>query len=322
MLEQQTSVTVGSAASRLQEKDAKVKAANIRIKALEKDLQDSAARIAEFEEHSSKNNQESSDEAKKLQIELLAQQKEVAVLTAKCIPLEKLCAKLSADLEDKDAAAAAAQALVKAVDKNRLRELEQLGNVLAAQKKDHSKELAGARGELGALQSQLESVRASHQAEIESTRRNMQKQHEELLAENEFAHIADRNNQLQELRKGIEAAHSLERSQVESMVIKLKEQHSDTLDKLRIALEDEMRVALSTQQEEMSAKYSTSMQSSLSSSMADVAKKKQAEYDAKEAVFEKILRASQSSAEEAMKSLGVSNAAHTQKLIAESKTSL
>jgi thymidylate synthase len=167
VLEQQTSVTVGSAASRLQEKDAKVKAANIRIKALEKDLSESAVRIAEFEAHSSKNTQESSDETKKLQIELMAQQKEVAILTAKCIPLEKLCAKLTADIEDKDAAAAAAQGLVKAVDKNRLRELEQLGNVMAAQKKDHSKELAAARGELGALQSQLESVRASHQAEME-----------------------------------------------------------------------------------------------------------------------------------------------------------
>ena len=109
VLEQQTSVTIGDAASRLHAKDAKIKVANLEIISLEKELAESLLKESKLTADSAKD------------------QDSVRELTARCAKLESAWDAQSKALLAKDSIIEKAEERAKKLDINKLNELEKLG---------------------------------------------------------------------------------------------------------------------------------------------------------------------------------------------------
>ena len=207
MLEQQTSVTVGSAASRLLEKDSKIRAANIRIKSLEKDLLLSRSHAEEVEDAYAEHRQ--------LEDNYTTVQKDIKEMKYRNNDLEEQYKELASNLQDKEKALDIAQNLLKALDKKRLQELEQLGIALVALKNDHKNNLDKSTNEVNNLQKELERNQAIYDDNIISLDKksmDLQVQYEEQLArlEEDFTAFKEINQS-----KGLQSVSGMQLGDVE-----------------------------------------------------------------------------------------------------------
>ena len=217
VLEQQTSVTVGSAASRLQEKELRIKAANNRIKELETDLLSS-------KNHALKVEDEYSDYSKLKEGYSLLQE-EVAEVRDRSDNLERQYTEQTADLQEKETALTTAQNALKTFEQKRLKELEQLGVALSALKHEHKTNLDNSIAEIHHLRNELEENQGVYDdniARIEERTVRMKAEHEEIVAKQELNHLYGRNQMMLSLRNEITAEHSDEKSELAAIIEKLK----------------------------------------------------------------------------------------------------
>ena len=233
VLEQQTSETLADAASRLQTKDAKIKAASLEIASLEKELAESLLKES------------------KLTADLIKEQDTGREANARYAKLESSCEAQLKALKAKDTLIGTAEDHAKKLDVNRLKELEKAGATLSSMKSNHQSEVEAFRAELSALRGQMNVQHKDHEKEMEGARQRMQKSHEELLSENEFNHIADKTNQLNALRTELEASYTVVREKDAIYLLDFKDKHAADVTKLRLTYEKETKAALAAQKEEL-----------------------------------------------------------------------
>ena len=233
VLEQQTSGTLADAASRLQTKDAKIKAASLEIASLEKELAESLLKES------------------KLTADLIKEQDTGREANARYAKLESSCEAQLKALKAKDTLIGTAEDHAKKLDVNRLKELEKAGATLSSMKSNHQSEVEAFRAELSALRGQMNVQHKDHEKEMEGARQRMQKSHEELLSENEFNHIADKTNQLNALRTELEASYTVVREKDAIYLLDFKDKHAADVTKLRLTYEKETKAALAAQKEEL-----------------------------------------------------------------------
>ena len=210
-------MTVGSAASRLQEKELKIKAANIRVKELETDLLSSKNHALKVEEGYS--------DYKKLEEDYSSLQEEVAEVRGSYNNLERQYAEQAADLQEKETALITAQIALKTFEQKRLKELEQLGIALSALKHEHKKNLDNSIAEIHHLRNELEenqSVYDDNMASVKERTIRMKVEHEEIIAKQELNHIGERNQMMITLRNEIAAEHSDEKTELAASIEKLQ----------------------------------------------------------------------------------------------------
>ena len=200
-------MTVGSAASRLLEKDSRIRAANIRIKSLEKDLILSRSHAEDVEDAYADHRQ--------LKENYIIVQKDTKEMRDRNILLEQQYKELASNLQDKEKALDIAQNLLKTLDKKRLQELEQLGIALIALKNDHKNNLDKSINEINNLKKELESNQAIYDDNIISLDKKsmeLQVQYEEQLAklEGDFEAFKQTN-----LSKGVQSVNGMQLDDVE-----------------------------------------------------------------------------------------------------------
>jgi hypothetical protein len=280
-LEKQTASTIENATIRLQKKDVNLAAAHDEILLLkqnlvdveshlsvlgektENDLAAAHGKVASLEENLVEERSQNSilrDEMDKLTVDdlltidqltadLCTEKQERVLVNARYDQLDSTCKAQDISLSEKDLLLKKSEDYLREIDGDRLKELEKLSVTVMALRKDHKSELDSLKVELASVKEHIDSQQAAHSVAIDRMQIELRGQHEELLKDMEFDHIAEGERKLQDLRHELVAAHAVDIERERSLLLEVKDKHETVMLEWNILHEREEREKIDTQEQ-------------------------------------------------------------------------
>lgn len=258
-LERQTSTTIENATIRLQKKDLDLAAAHDQILSLKDNLVIEKSNRSGLKDEMEAVAADNLLTVNQLTSDLFSEKQEKALVSARCDQLDSTCKAQGISIHEKDLLLKKSEEYLREIDGDRLKELEKLSVTVMALRGDHKAELDSLKRELGSVKDHIDSQAAIHKASLDNTQRELWGQHEELIKDIEFSHIAESERRLQDLRDELVAAHAVqmerEREREASLLLGVRKQHETALSEFQILCDLQRKEAMDAK-EQVSALYS------------------------------------------------------------------
>lgn len=280
-LEKQTASTIEKATFRLQKKNADLAAAHDEILSLkqnlvaveshlsvlggktEKDLAAVHGKVASLEENLVEEKTQNSilrvemdkiiaDDLltiDQLTTDLCTEKQERALVNVRYDQLDSTCKAQDVSLSEKDLLLKKSEDYLREIDGDRLKELEKLSITVMALRKDHKSEIDSLKVELASVKELIDSQQAAHSVAVDRIQMELWGQHEEVLKNIEFDHIAEGERKLQDLRRELVAVHAVDIERQRSLLLEMKEKHEIVIHEWNILHEREEREVIDVKEQ-------------------------------------------------------------------------